>query len=169
MKSFRTTHYVVGLAAALGAAVATAATQPATPSDSPSNVPMRHDGHHGWGGPDAGFHRVLDKLDLTADQKTQIRAIFEKAKPQMQAVHESGRANRDQLEVTPPTDAAYAGLLAFAKSNAAEQIQLMSDLWTQVYAKLTPDQRARIPGIVAAERTERDARRASWRKQHSEQ
>jgi Spy/CpxP family protein refolding chaperone len=124
-----------------------------------------HDGHGGPGGPDRGFHRMLEQLDLTADQKTQVDAIFDQAKPQLQAAHESGRANRDQLEVMPPTDPAYPGLLASAKSNAAEQIQLKSDLWTRVYAKLTPDQRARIPGIVAAERTERDARRASWPQQ----
>ncbi len=124
---------------------------------------------HGPGGPDAGFHRVLDQLDLTAEQKTQIQSIFEQAKPRLQAVHESGRASREQLEVMPPTDPAYAGLVASAKTNAAEQIQLMSDLWTQVYAKLTPDQRARIPTVVAAQRTERDARKADWQKQRGGQ
>jgi len=157
MKPLRTTFYAVCLIAALGgAAIASAATEPAAPND----APMRH------GGPDGGFHHVLDQLDLTADQQAQVHAIFDQAKPQLQAAHESGRANRDQLEVTPPTDPAYPGLLESAKANAAEQIQLMSDLWTQVYAKLTPDQRARIPGIVAAARTERDARRASWKQQH---
>lgn len=44
----------------------------------------------------------------------------------MQAVRESGRANREQLETTPPTDPGYAWLVASASSNAAEQIQLMS-------------------------------------------
>ena len=165
MKSHRTLLYVVCLTAALGgAAVVSAATDPATSHDES----MRHDGHGGPGGPDGGFRRTLDQLDLTAEQKTQIHAIFDQAKPQLQATHESGRANREQLAVTPPTDPAYAGLVASAKSNAAEQIQLMSDLWTQVYAKLTPDQRARIPGIVATERTERDARRASWRQRRGE-
>jgi Spy/CpxP family protein refolding chaperone len=169
MKPIRTAIYAVCLAALGGVAVASAATQPVTPHDPQNTDSMRHDGQGGPGGPDRGFHRMLDQLDLTADQKTQVHAIFDQAKPQLQAAHETGRANRDQLEVTPPTDPAYAGLLASAKSNAAEQIQLMSDLWTQVYAKLTPDQRARIPGIVAAERTERDARRASWQKQHTGQ
>jgi Spy/CpxP family protein refolding chaperone len=168
MKPIRITIYAVWLTAALGGvALASAATQPATPQNTESMRHDMHDGHGGPGGPDGGFHRVLDQLDLSAEQKTQIHSIFDQAKPQMQAARESGRANRDQLDVTPPTDAAYAGLLTFAKSNAAEQIQLMSDLWTQVYAKLTPDQRARIPGIVAAERTERDARRASWKQQHA--
>jgi Spy/CpxP family protein refolding chaperone len=160
MKALRTTLSVVVLTAALGgvAIASAAATESATPND----APMRHGGHEGPGGPEGGFHRVLDQLDLTAEQKTQIRAIFDQAKPQLKAVHDSGRTSRDRLEVMPPTDPAYPGLLAAAKSNAAEQIQLASDLWTQVYAKLTPDQRARIPGIVA---TERDARRAKWQKQ----
>lgn len=165
MKPIRTTFYVFCLTAALGGvAIASAATQTSTATDAPNHASLRHGGH---GGPDGNLHRVLDQLDLTAEQKTQIRAIFDQAKPQLQAVRESGRANRDQLDVMPPTDPAYAVLLTFAKSNAADQIQLMSDLWTQVYAKLTPDQRARIPGIVAAERTERDARRSSWQKQRS--
>jgi len=159
MKPLRTTLSALFLTAALGGvAVASAATEPTAPND----APMRHRGHDGPGGPEGGFHRVLDQLDLTAEQKTQIRAIFDQAKPKLKAAHESGRASRDQLEVMPPTDPAYPGLLASAKSNAAEQIQLMSDLWTQVYAKLTPDQRARIPGIVTAQR---EARRAKWQEQ----
>jgi hypothetical protein len=77
----------------------------------------------------------------------------------MQAVHESGRASREQLETMPPTDPGYPRLVASAKANAAEQIQLMSDLWVQVYGKLTPDQRARIPGLVATQRAEWDSHR----------
>jgi len=154
MKLHRTTLSAVFLTAALGAvAIASAATDPATPN----GPPKRHGGHAGPGGPDGGFHRILDQLDLTAEQKTQIHSIFDQAKPQLRAVHESGRANREQLETMPPSDPAYAGLIASAKSNAAEQIQLTSDLWTQVYAKLTAEQRARIPGIVATQRAERDS------------
>jgi Spy/CpxP family protein refolding chaperone len=174
MKPIRTTLCVLGLTAALGGAAIAAtttppatATPPATTNDAANHASMLHDWHRGHR--DGDFHRVLDQLQLTAEQKTQIHAIFDEAKPHMQAVHESGRANREQLAVTPPTDVAYAGLLASAKSNAAEQIQLMSDLWTQVYAKLTPEQRARIPSIVAAERAKWDASKASWKEQHSGQ
>jgi Spy/CpxP family protein refolding chaperone len=171
MKSIRTTLYAVTLTAALGGGAAIAGTTPTPPSstsnDASSHPSMRHD----WHGEhqDGDFHRVLGQLNLTAEQKTQIHAIVDQAKPQMQAVHESGRANREQLAVTPPTDAAYAGLVATAKSNAAEQIQLMSDLWTQVYAKLTPEQRAQIPSIVAAQRADWDARKDAWKQQHSKQ
>jgi Spy/CpxP family protein refolding chaperone len=121
---------------------------------------MRQGWHDGRGGPGGGMHRTLDKLDLTAEQSAQIQAIFDAARPQMHAVRESERAGREQLEITPPTDPGYAGLVASAKANAAEKIQLMSDLWVQVYGKLTPDQRARIPGIVAAQRADRDSSRS---------
>lgn len=163
MKAIRATIYALCLTPALGGiALASAATQPATTPQSAGWMQHEmHGGHGGPGGPDRAFHRVLNQLDLTAEQKAQVRAIFDQGRPQLHAAHQSGRATRDQLEVTPPTDPAYPGMLASAKSNAADQIQLMSDLWTQVYAKLTPEQRARIPGIVAAQRAERDAHRAS--------
>jgi len=169
MKAIRATIYALCLIPALGGiALASAATQPAaTPQSTGWMQHEMHGGHGGPGGPDRAFHRVLNQLDLTAEQKAQIRAIFDQGKPQLQAAHQSGRAARDQLEVTPPTDPAYPGMLASAKSNAAEQIQLMSDLWTQVYAKLTPEQRARIPGIVAAQRADRDAHRASRKPMHA--
>ena len=168
MNPLRTTLSVVCAAATLGGvALASAATQPATPNAAQNTAPMqRHmpDGHGGPRAPGGGFQRILDQLNLSAEQTAQIQSLTDQAKPRLQAVHQSARANRDQLEVMPPTDPAYNGLLASAKSNAVEQIQLMSDLWTQVYAKLTPDQRARIPGIVAAERAEWEARRAGRQK-----
>jgi Spy/CpxP family protein refolding chaperone len=161
MNPLRTTLSVVFLTAALGSvAVASAATEPATPNDAQNAGSMHHDGHDGPGGPGGAMHRILDQLDLTAEQMAVITEIYAKAKPQMQAVHEAGRASREQIETTPPTDPGYARLVASAKANAAEQIQLVSDLWVQVYAKLTPDQRARIPGIVATERAEWDSHRA---------
>jgi Spy/CpxP family protein refolding chaperone len=138
-----------------GAATASAAAGPATSN----GAAVQQGSHEDLHGPGGGLHRILDELNLTAGQLTQIQSIFAQARPKMQAVHESGRANREQLEVTAPTDPAYAGLLASAKSNAVDQIQLMSELWTQVYEKLTPDQRARIPGIVAAQKAEWDSRK----------
>jgi Spy/CpxP family protein refolding chaperone len=160
MKPLRTALSVVFLTAALGSvAVASAATEPANPNDAQNTGSMHHDGQDGPGGPGGGMHRILDQLDLTAEQTAAVTAIFAKAKPQMQAVHESGRASREQLETMPPTDPGYPRLVASAKANAAEQIQLMSDLWVQVYGKLTPDQRARIPGLVATQRAEWDSHR----------
>jgi Spy/CpxP family protein refolding chaperone len=137
-----------------GAAIASAATAPATPN----SKPMRQGWQDGRGGPGGEMHRLLDKLDLTAEQTAQVQAILDAARPQMHAVHQSGRAYREQLQTMPPTDPGYAALIASAKANAAEQIQLRSDLWAQVYEKLTPDQRSRIPGIVAAQRADQGPR-----------
>lgn len=168
MNPLRTTLSVFCAAAALGGvALASAATQPAAPNAAQNTASMQQRMHDGRGGPrglGAGFQRILDQLNLSAEQTAQIRSLTDQAKPRLQALQQSARANRDQLEVTPPTDPAYNGILASAKSNAVEQIQLMSDLWTQAYAKLTPDQRARIPGIVAAERAEWEARKAGRQK-----
>jgi Spy/CpxP family protein refolding chaperone len=145
MNKLRTMFSIACIATLGGITVASATTPPATMNP----APMRHGWHDGRGDPGGGMRRILDKLDLTAEQTAQVQAIFASAKPQLEAARESGRANREQLEVMPPTDPGYAGLVATAKSNAAEKIQLMSDLWGQVYAQLTPDQRTRIPGIVA--------------------
>lgn len=156
MNRIRSILSAVCIAATLGgAAIASAATEQATPN----SPPMRHGWQEGQGGPGGGMHRMLDKLDLTAEQTAQVKAIIDAARPQMHAIHESGRVNREQLLTMPPTDPGFAALVAAAKANAAEQIQLRSDLWTQVYEKLTPDQRARIPGIVAAQRADRDSSR----------
>ena len=78
MKPLRTTLSVVFLTAALGgvAIASTAATDPATQNDAST----RHGWHEGSGGPDGGFHRMLDQLDLNAEQKTQIHSIVDQAK-----------------------------------------------------------------------------------------
>jgi len=66
MKPIRTTIYAVCLTAALGGtAISYAATPPATQNDAQNTESMRHGGHDRHGGPDGGFHHVLDQLDLT--------------------------------------------------------------------------------------------------------
>ncbi len=155
--------HVTYLALLLTAAIGTPAL--AAPGPGPAGPPQDGMGHPSdWHpGPGAGLNRILGQLDLTADQRQQLKEIFEKARPKMQALGERARANREQLMLTAPTDRAYAALLATAKSNAAEAIQQMSDLWTQAYAVLTPQQRAKIPEVIASEKARADARRQAWK------
>ena len=160
MNRRRSTLSVLLLTATLGAAATVSATSDPATTSSPS-ARQHHERHDGPGGE---FHQVLDQLDLSADQKQKIQAIFTQAKPQLQALGQAGRANREQLAITPPTDPSYAGMVAVAKTNAADHIQLMSDLWKQAYVTLTPAQQARIPGIVAAERAKWDERKADWKR-----
>jgi Spy/CpxP family protein refolding chaperone len=53
--------------------------------------------------------------------------------------------------------------VATAQANASAAVEARANLWSQIYGVLTPDQKAQIPGIVAAEQ----ARRAQWQAQHS--
>ena len=157
-------HIVPGLVLALTVGVgARADTAPAEAPAAPA-AHYWHGGHrHG------GIRHVLARLDLTADQQAQVRSILAQAKPQFQALTASSRANREALATTAPTDhPAYDTLLATSKANAASRIQLRSDVWAQVYAVLTPAQQAQIPGIVAADKAARDARRAAWQSQHGQ-
>lgn len=122
----------------------------------------------GWHGHGHGheFMHVLKQLNLTAEQRTQIKSIFESAKPQLKATHDSMRANHDALLAAAPTDANYPALLATEKNNAAARVQAMSDLKSQIYAVLTPEQQAKIPGILAQDRAAHDAQKAAWMADH---
>ena len=155
-------HIVPGLVLALTFSVGAQADTVAT--GAPPAARHWHGGHrHG------GLRHMLMQLNLSTDQQAQVRSILAQTKPQFQALMVSSRANREALATTAPTDhPAYDTLLATSKANAASRLQLRSDVWAQVYAVLTPAQQAQIPGIVAAEKAARDARRAAWHSEHGQ-
>jgi Spy/CpxP family protein refolding chaperone len=132
---------VVGLAAV--------AVNAATSTD-PSSPPAT--GHHFHHGPAGHFMHVLKQLNLSAEQKTQIKSIFDTAKPQFKALHESMRSNHDALLAATPSDADYPALIATEKANQAKMIDQMSAVKTQIYAVLTAAQIKQIPQIVAADK-----------------
>jgi Spy/CpxP family protein refolding chaperone len=149
---------VTCLAAGLAGRIAYAdATAPATGAVA---GPQWDGGHRHDGG---GFRQVLDQLDLTPEQQTQVKAIMTQAKSQLQTLHGSMSTDQLALAAASPNDPNYPALLATAKANAAALIQFESDLKTQVYAVLSPAQIARIPAIVAAERAVQEARISAWR------
>ena len=113
------------------------------------------------------LRRVLTQLNLTPEQKTQIKSILLQAKTDLSARHANARANHEALAATSPNDPGYPALLATEKSNAAARVQTASDLKTQIYAVLTSDQQAKIPSLIAADRAARQARIAAWRAEHS--
>jgi len=169
MNTIRSMASLVAVAA-LAIGVAGAAENSAPAAQRPA---MAHRGGFDGAGLESGpgfrFHRVLESLNLSADQQARIKAIFEQARPRLQALHESGHANREQLATTPPTDPSYAGMVAQAKVHAGDLIQATSELWSQVYGVLTPAQREQIPNIVAAEQSRRDARREEWKQRRAAQ
>jgi periplasmic protein CpxP/Spy len=150
---------IAALAAAGLAGVAGVAVHAATASDtaSPGCGEHRWHGHHH---DTAGrLMHVLKQLNLSAEQKTQIKSIFEAAKPQFQALGANTRSNAEALAGMSPTDSGYPALLATAKTNAAAHIQQMSDVKAQIFAVLTKAQQEQIPQIFAADK-------AKWQQHH---
>ena len=83
MKSTRIRIFTIGAAVILAVAAAIA------------------QGMHGHGGPDGEFHHMMGffthYLNLTADQQTQVKAIWEKEKPAM----ENSRRRRKEFSTKP--------------------------------------------------------------------
>jgi Spy/CpxP family protein refolding chaperone len=111
---------------------------------------------------------VLHQLNLTADQKTKIHSIYEAGRPHMESLGKSTRSHMEALMTTPPGDATYAALVEAAQSNATAHIKLISDTQSQIYGVLTPDQQAKIPGIVASMNAKREVARQKWQAAHEQ-
>jgi protein CpxP len=110
-------------------------------------------GPHGFGGPGGGFHRMLKQLDLTTDQHSQVKAIFEKEKATMQPLMEQMRQNREAmkaLEASGPFDEAKTR--ALATQNAQTMVELQVEharVKSQIMQILTADQKAKLAQIEA--------------------
>ncbi len=120
-----------------------------------------HHMHRGGHGPHGGapLMGTLRQLDLTAEQKQNVRSVFETTKQQRAALRDQQRSNRTALASTLPDNPEYPALIAARKKLAADAIQQSSDTQTQVYALLTAEQKAQIPQLLA----ERQARREQQR------
>jgi Spy/CpxP family protein refolding chaperone len=133
----------------------------ATTATTPGAHGWHHHGHRG------GMFFVLHKLNLTAEQKTQIKSIMASEKGQYEALRTSARANHTALATTAPTDSGYPALIQTAQTNAATRVKLRSETWSAIYTTvLTKTQQAAIPGIVAAAQQAREARMAEWKAAH---
>ncbi len=134
-------------------------------SVSMAQTPTASHMHH-YRGHEHPFMHILAKLNLTAEQKDKIHAIYKASRPNMESLGRSMHSNMEQLMTTPPGDAAYTALVDTAKSNALAHIKLITDTQAQIYAVLTPEQQAKIPDIVAAEKAKRDAAKRKWQAAH---
>ena len=102
--------------AGIAAYAQTTATAPATTT--PGAHQWHRHGHHG-----GGMFFVLHKLNLTADQKTQIKSIMAGEKSQYEALRTSVKANHTALATTPPTDPNYATLIQTEQSQCDDPDQ----------------------------------------------
>jgi len=100
--------------------------------------------------------RCLQIVDLSDDQRTEIRSIFEAAKPNLSALAADLRADRDALRAlvssdTPDECAVGAALL---EVEAAAQIlrEETAIVMDSVKAILSPEQQAMLEGCLLAPR-----------------
>ena len=119
-------------------------------------------GHHG-GGPGhemrgggmggRGLERMLDSVNATAEQRTQIQAIAQAARAEMKTQHEAGRALRQQeqqLFAQPTVDARAAEALRQQKMALREQAsKRMLQVKLDISRVLTPEQRKAMADRMA--------------------
>lgn len=113
-----------------------------------------HGGRHG-GGPGMGMmmsgrglDRMLDSVNATTEQRTQVKQIAERAMADMKAQRETGRATREQmmkLFTAPTVDAnAVEALRAQTMQQHDQASRRMTQAMVEVSRVLTPDQRKQL-------------------------
>jgi protein CpxP len=132
MKSTRTRILTIGAAVLLAAAAAVA------------------QGPGGFGG---DFHHMLRQLDLTSDQHTQVKAIFEREKPTMEPLMQQMRQNHEAmnaLEASGTFDEAKTRALATQNSQTMVELQVEhSRMKSEIMQVLTPAQKTKLAQIQA--------------------
>lgn len=122
-----------------------------------------HGGMHGGGpgmgmmGGGRGMERMLDSVNASAEQRSQIKAIFERARTDMQAQHETGRTLRQQmmtLFTQPVVDAnAVEALRQQSMQHHDQASRRMTQAMVEASRVLSPEQRKQFAD-QAAKRSE---------------
>ena len=140
------------LAAASSMSIASAADEAATAAP-PAMGP------HGW---HHGAEHLYAKLNLTAEQKAEIKTIMTGAGPQMKSIHQEMRANSLKLRQTQPNDANYANVVAqVTQANGSLHSQMITQreaLRAQIFKILTPAQQTQLATLKAQMQAQMQAR-----------
>jgi len=111
-------------------------------------------GPHGW---HHGPGHLLAQLNLTDDQKAQIKTIMTSAGPQMKTLHQQMQANSLKLRQTQPNDPNYANVVAeVSQSNASLHSQMttqQAEVRSSVFKILTPAQQTQLAALEAQMQT----------------
>ena len=119
------------------------ATSPGTEQGMPRARPVRQ------------FFRALKQLNLSNDQKQQIKALVS---AERQAARSQARADLSVL--ANPADPNYASALQGVKDRATARIQRWSDVQLQIFNVLTPEQKTQLPQVLSAMQARIAQRRA---------
>ncbi len=144
MKSIRFRLLLSVMAVLLGTAIAKSQTAEDTPPPPPMHA------HYGMHRHMMGF--FARELNLTDDQKSQMKAIMEKEHPTMKPLFEQQHQVDLQLRqyVEGQFDQAKVQALANQKAQIEAQITVQQTrIHNQMYQILTPDQQAKLKDIEA--------------------
>jgi Spy/CpxP family protein refolding chaperone len=160
--------YLAGLSLALAGVIATSAqAAPSGPgmmghgtmmAQGPMGGPGGPGGHGGHGGPggdmfDGMMSRMLERVNATPEQRTQIQQIMQNQASEMRAQREAGRALRQQamtLFAQPTVDATAVEALRqkqLAMHDAASK--RMTAAMLQISGVLTPEQRKQMADAMS--------------------
>ena len=164
MKSIRNllwpTLLTAGAALTAAGMSAASAADEAAAADEATAPQTAAQGWHHHGGP---WH-LLNKLNLSASQKQQIKDIMTTAHPQMQSLHEQMRANMQKLQQTAPTDPNYSSIASQVGqahgSLAAQALTQRAEVRAQVFKVLTPAQQSQLTALEAEMRSSAERRRS---------
>lgn len=126
---------------------------------------------HGWHGHGHHGDRSMgfEKLNLTDTQKASVKQIMHDGFSQNKTQREALRQQRDAFHSMTPDQVGYqaaATRMAQAEGDAMQQRVLQrATIEAKIYAVLTPTQKAQL----ATMKTQREARKAQWKKFKSEQ
>jgi len=150
MKSIRFRFFAAFLAVLLGSVVAKSQTT----DDAPPSPPMH--GHHmrmGMGmGMESHMHFLAAKLNLTDDQKTQMKALMQKERPALKPLRDQEHQVDLQLRQYVEGNFDQAKVTALAAQKAQIQAQLTVEetrIHNQLYQLLTSDQKDQLKQMEA--------------------
>lgn len=144
MKSISSRFLIAALAVLMGSAIARSQT-----TDTPPPPPARAHMHR-MGGP--GMEFFSKRLNLTDDQKTQMKAVMEKAHPTMKPLMQQQRQIDLQLRQYVQGTFDQAKVQALANQKAQIQAQLTvaeTQVHNQLYQLLTSEQQSQLKEMEA--------------------
>jgi Spy/CpxP family protein refolding chaperone len=144
MKSIRFRLLIAAMAVLLGSAIAKSQT-----ADAPPPPPMHG---HGFGMQGHGMGFFAKSLNLTDEQKAQMKTVMQKEHPAMQPLFQQERQIDQQLRtyVTGTYDEAKVRALATQKAQIdVERTVAQTRVHNQLYQLLTADQQAKLKTMEA--------------------
>ncbi len=106
-----------------------------------------------------GIRAAMAILDLTDAQKDQVKAIFASHKDEAMAFHAQAKADRAALKAAAsavkPDPATVGAAFLKVRADAEAAKAKMNAVKTEIDAVLTPEQRAKLDGWIAAHRQQR--------------